>query len=153
MPETARMIMLATKQRFSKDGGIVAYHGYQSFKPSETMPEQTYQIGIELAERLWDKRFECIVATHLDRGHLHNHLLVNSVSFADDKRFRNNKTTYGQLRATSDNLCREHCLSVIERSAHGNARSYAEWRDTRQRQDIAQRSHPRRPRLGDGPFT
>jgi hypothetical protein len=127
-PTGVRDQMMRTKARFGKDGGIVAYHGYQSFKPGEVTPDIAHEIGVKLASRLWAERFEVIVATHLDRGHIHNHLLVNSVSFADGLRFRSNKTTYGQLRAESDRICLEHGLSVIEQPQQGNAKQYGEWR-------------------------
>lgn len=127
-PTGARDQMMRTKKRFGKADGIVAYHGYQSFKPGEVTPDVAHSVGVELAEKLWGDRFEIIVATHLDRSHVHNHLLVNSVSFTDGLRFRSNKTTYGKLRAESDRICRERGFSVIERLEYGKAKQYGEWR-------------------------
>ena len=124
----ARDQMLLTKARFSKENGIIAYHGYQSFAPGEVTPDMAHAIGVELAEKLWGDRFEIVVATHLDQQHIHNHFLVNSVSFADGLRFRSNKTTYGQLRAESDRLCAERGLSVITQPEYGKAKQYGEWR-------------------------
>ena len=85
---TARSEMMAVKERYGKDGGIMAFHGYQSFAPGECTPQMAHEIGVRLAEELWGERFQVLVATHLDKAHhLHNHFVVNSVSFADVKHF------------------------------------------------------------------
>ena len=112
--ETAFEEMMAVKQHFGKLGGNVAYHGYQSFKPGEVTPEQCHEIGVELANRLWGKSYQVLVATHLDKGHLHNHLVLNSVSFIDGIKFNDNFGAYYSMRMTSDELCRQNRLSVIE---------------------------------------
>lgn len=114
LPELAYERMTETKRRYGKPGGIVAYHGYMSFKPGEVTPKQCHALGVELAKRLWGERFEVIVATHQDREHLHNHFVVNSVSFKDGAKFRCNKTYHCVLAEASDKLCLEHGLSVIE---------------------------------------
>ena len=113
--DTAFEEMMAVKESFGKTGGNVAYHAYQSFKPGEVTPQMCHQIGVELAEKLWGDRYQVLVATHLDKEHLHNHFIVNSVSFVDGKKFNDKKAAYRKLRQTSDELCREHELSVIER--------------------------------------
>lgn len=110
----ARRQFQAVKNHFDKDGGIVAYHGYQSFAEGEVTPEEAHRIGIELAEELWGDRFQVIVATHVNTKCLHNHFVINSVSFADGKRFRDNRITYRVMRETSDRICKEHNLSVVE---------------------------------------
>ena len=81
---------------------------------------------MELARRLWGERFEVVVATHLNTGHYHNHFVINSVSFLDGGKFYNSREDYRQLRAMSDQLCREHGLSVIERPQN-RGRNYGEW--------------------------
>ena len=86
VPAIARDEMQMVKRQFGKEGGIVAFHGYQSFAPGEVTPEQAHAIGIELARRLWGDRFQVVVATHLDKEHIHNHFVLNSVSFVDVKR-------------------------------------------------------------------
>lgn len=63
--------MMMVKRQFGKEGGIIAFHGYQSFAPGEVTPEQAHQIGVDLAQRLWGDRFQVVVATHLDREHIH----------------------------------------------------------------------------------
>ena len=105
---------------------FLAYHIIQSFSPGEATPDQVHEIGCEFARRFLADRFECTVSTHLDKGHLHNHIVVNSVSYADGKMFRNNFDTYYHgIRQVSDELCRENRLSVIE--TDGKGKSYDEW--------------------------
>lgn len=114
IPETAAQQMTMTKLRFGKTGGNVAFHAYQSFRPGEVTADQCHQIGVELARKLWGDRFEIVVATHLNTGCLHNHFVLNSVSFTDGKRYNDCKATYREFRRLSDVICREHGLSVIE---------------------------------------
>lgn len=111
IPEIARDQMMLVKRQFGKEGGIAAFHGYQSFAPGEVTPEQAHEIGVELARRLWGDRFQVVVATHLDREHIHNHFVLNSVSFVDGKKYNDCKATYALMRRTSDQLCREHVCS------------------------------------------
>lgn len=115
----ARRQFQSVKNHFDKDGGIVAYHGYQSFAEGEVTPEEAHRIGIELAEELWGDRFQVIIATHVNTKCLHNHFVINSISFKDGKRFRDNRITYRIMRETSDRICIEHNLSVIENPHRG----------------------------------
>ena len=128
-PATAYRRMYRTKKRWNQpmdEGDILAYHIIQSFSPGEATPDQVHKIGCEFARRFLADRFECTVSTHLDKGHLHNHIVVNSVSYADGKMFRNNFDTYYHgIRQVSDELCRENRLSVIE--TDGKGKSYDEW--------------------------
>lgn len=125
-PGTAYGEMIATKKRFSKTGGVLAYHFIQSFKPGEVTPEQAHAIGVEFARRCFGERFEAVIGTHLDRHHLHNHIVVNSVSFVDGIKYHSSPESYfNTIRGTSDELCREHGLSVIE--PKGRGKHYAEW--------------------------
>ena len=126
-PEIARDEMQMVKQQYGKEGGIIAFHGYQSFAPGEVTPEQAHEIGVELARRLWGDRFQIVVATHLDREHIHNHFVLNSVSFVDGKKYNDCKATYALMRQTSDRLCREHGLSVIENPEQGRTMSRDTW--------------------------
>jgi hypothetical protein len=92
--------MMQTKKRFGKIGGNTAYHGYQSFSKGEVTAGIAHQIGCECARRLWGERYEVVVATHLDKECIHNHFVINSVSFVDGKKY----TTVGILPLTSGNL-------------------------------------------------
>lgn len=127
-PTTACEQMSRTKLQFQKTDGILAFHGYQSFVPGEATPETAHAIGVKLAQELWGERFEVIVSTHLDKHHLHNHFVLNSVSFTDGKRYYDNNATYSLMRQTSDRLCREYSLYVIENPQKGKSRHYAEWK-------------------------
>lgn len=110
----ARRQFVNVKKEFDKEDGIIAFHGYQSFLPGETTPEEAHRIGLELAEELWGDRFQVIVSTHLNTKCLHNHFLLNSVSFKDGRKYHDCLDSYKKLREVSDRICREHGLSVIE---------------------------------------
>ena len=125
--EIARQQMILTKKQWDKEGGIVAYHGYQSFASGEVTPEEAHRIGVALAEKLWGDRFEVIVATHLNTNCVHNHFVINSISFKDGLRYYDNKASYALMRRTSDKLCRENALSVIS-NPKCRGKHYAEWK-------------------------
>ena len=98
--------MRKTKERFGKPGGRLAYHLEQSFKEGEVTPELAHKIGVELARELFGGRYEVVVATHVDKVHIHNHILLNSVSFADGKKFHQPNSFYeNHIRKVSDALC------------------------------------------------
>ena len=128
-PATAREEMLAVKKRFGKETGTVAYHGYQSFAPGEATPEMAHEIGIKLAQRLWGNQYQVVVATHLDKeSHLHNHFVVNTVSFRNGIKYHRTAKDYHDMQAISDELCLEYRLSVIEDPQYGRSKHYGEWR-------------------------
>ena len=127
-PTTAREEMIAVKKRFGKEDGIVAFHGYQSFAPGECNPEMAHEIGKKLAEELWGSQYQVLIATHLDKAnHLHNHFVVNSVSFLDGKRYHRTNQDYRDMRMVSDRLCKEYQLSVVQQPEQGKGKHYAEW--------------------------
>lgn len=117
--ETAFKDMIQTKKHFGKERGILAYHGFQSFAEGEVTPEQAHEIGVKLAEELWGDGYEVIISTHINTKHIHNHFVVNSVSFVDGKKYINSRENYALMRRTSDDLCREYKLSVIEEKPCG----------------------------------
>ena len=124
---TAYAEMQETKSRFGKLGGVVGYHFIQSFAPGEVTPEQAHAIGVEFARRLFGDRYEVVIGTHLDKAHLHNHVVVNSVSFVDGKKYHSSPGSYYfDVRSTSDSLCRENDLPVIV--PQGKGKHYAEWK-------------------------
>ena len=126
-PSTARDEMIAVKKRFGKEDGTVAYHGYQSFAPGEATPELAHEIGLALAKKLWGEKYQVLVATHLDReNHLHNHFVVNTVSFVDGIKYHRTEQDYFDMQRESDRLCREYGLSVIRRP-EGKGKNYSEW--------------------------
>lgn len=129
LPATARDEMQAVKKRFGKEDGVIAYHGYQSFAPGEADPKTAHEIGIRLAKELWGEKYQVIVATHLDKeNHLHNHFVVNTVSFVDGIRYHRTGKDYHDMQVASDNLCREYGLSVIENIQYGKSKHYGEWK-------------------------
>lgn len=124
--DNAYEVMVSTKRKWGKEDGVQGYHIIQSFKPGEVTPEQAHAIGMEFAQKLFGDRYEAVVATHLNKRHYHNHIVINSVSFVDGKKYHSNQKSYFQmLRAESDRLCREHGLSVIKPKAKG--KQYPEW--------------------------
>lgn len=124
-PDTATYKMQQTKLRYGKTDGIIAFHAIQSFKPGEVTPELAHKIGVEFAKEMWGDRFEVLIATHLNRQHLHNHFVINSVSFADGKKYYDNTTNYNLMKKISDRLCEENNLSVI-RNPKSSGKHYAE---------------------------
>lgn len=115
------------KRLWKKTGGIVAYHGYQSFAAGEVDAKTAHEIGVKLAKALWGDRFQVVVSTHCNTGHYHNHFALNSVSYTDGKRYYDNKETYNRMRKESDRLCNEYGLSVIEKPKT-KGKSYDEWK-------------------------
>lgn len=107
--------MQITKNNFNKKDGILAFHLIQSFNNEKGVtPEIAHKIGIELCNELFADRFECLVATHLNTNNYHNHIIINSVSFRDGKKYYDNHESYSAIRKVSDNLCKEYGLSVLE---------------------------------------
>lgn len=126
VPESAHQEMQATKRRWDKRGGVLGYHIIHSYTPGEVTPEQAHAAGVDFARRLLGDCYEAVVSTHTDREHLHCHIVFNSVSFVDGKKYRSDFQSYfGTLRETSNTVSREHGLSVIEPESQG--RHYAEW--------------------------
>ena len=123
-PENAKEIMLSLLEDTDKDD-IQAYHGYQSFKPNEATPDVAHAIGVQLANELWGEDFPVIVATHIDKGHVHNHFCLSATGLSG-KRYHDCKATYKLMRDTSDRLCREYGLSVIEKPKKENRKHIAE---------------------------
>ncbi len=112
-PDTAREQFQIVKEQFAKEGGIIAYHGYQSFSEGETDPKTAHRIGVEFAKQVWGDDYQVVVATHLNTKCLHNHFVINSVSFRHGRRCQ--KKQWYELKNVSDMLCEKYGLSVVER--------------------------------------
>ena len=106
--------MIAVKRRFGERGKNIAYHGFQSFAPGEVTPEEAHSIGKETARRMWGSQYQVVVTTHLNTGKIHNHFVLNSVSFKTGKKFRNGIGDRFELRKISDAICAERNKSVIQ---------------------------------------
>ena len=127
VPESAARTWMDTKRRFGRTEGVQAYHLIQSFRPGEITPELAHEIGSRFAERYLDG-FEVIVGTHVDKAHVHNHIIFNSVSDRDGHKYHSSPDSYyREIRALSDSLCREYGLSVIGEPSR-KALTYVEWR-------------------------
>ena len=119
--------MLDTKRAYGKEDGVQYYHIIQSFKPGEITPEQALEIATEFAKEHLPG-YETVIGVHVDREHIHAHLVFNSVNADTGEKYHSNaQSYYQQIRATSDRLCREHGLSVIMEGSSGKAVSYIEW--------------------------
>ena len=127
--ETAFADMRQTKERWHKLGGVQGYHLVQSFAAGEVSPELAHQIAKELADRVLGGRYEYVIGTHLNTGHIHSHIVWNSVSRIDGKKYHSNGKSYvTEIRAVSDELCRKYKLSIIDtETSHHVAKPYAEW--------------------------
>lgn len=105
---------LATKKSYKKTDGMNFYQYVQSFSPEENItPQKAHEVALEFAEKAWTG-YEVFVATHCDAQHIHSHFVINSVSFENGKKLRQNPNTLKSLRALSDEICRQHSLSTLE---------------------------------------
>ena len=111
--ETADIEFAWTRRHAIDKGTNLGRHLIQSFQPGEVTPEQAHEIGMELAKEILGGKYEFVLTTHIDKDHVHNHLIFNAVSFTEHKHYHSNRRSYHFIRRTSDRLCQEHCLSVI----------------------------------------
>ena len=127
--ETAYEEMQMIKEHYHKTDGIVAFHSFHSFKEGEVTPELAHKIGIELAQKVWGDRFQVVVATHLNTNHIHNHFVINSVSFVDGKRYYDNRTSYAYLRKCSNDICKSYGLSYLEEKVTKKGIDYSKYQN------------------------
>lgn len=111
--ETADIEFEWTRRHAIDKGTNLGRHLIQAFQPGEVTPEEAHEIGMQLAKEILGGKYEFVLTTHVDKEHVHNHLLWNAVSFTDHKHYHSNKRSYHYIRRTSDRLCKEHGLSVI----------------------------------------
>ena len=111
--ETADIEFAWTRRHAIDKGMNLGRHLIQAFEPGEVTPEEAHWIGMELAREVLGGKYEFVLATHIDRDHVHNHLIFNAVSFQDHRHYHSNKRSYHFIRRTSDRICKEHGLSVI----------------------------------------
>ncbi len=109
---------------------VIARHLIQSFDVGEVTPEQAHEIGKQFADKWLKGKFEYVIATHIDKGHCHNHIIFNAVNYVDFHAYRSNKQTYRQMRQLSDEICKEHGLSVIPPS-QSKGLSYKEYTEAK----------------------
>lgn len=126
-PETADLEFELTLEANIRSGGKnKAFHFIQSFEPEETTPELAHEIGKQLAESHLGNQYEYVLTTHIDKGHIHNHVIFCASSFVTHQKYNDCKKSYYQLRQTSDELCAGHGLSVLPLNQN-HGKSHYEW--------------------------
>jgi len=111
--ETADIEFELTLSQALEKGNNLAHHLIQSFEPGEATPEQAHEIGRRLADEITKGRHEYVLTTHIDKGHIHNHLIFCAASFVDYKKYISNKKSYYAIRNASDRLCKEYGLTKV----------------------------------------
>ena len=127
--ESAFEDMCLIKKMWHKEKGVQGFHLVQSFAPGEASPELAHQIGQEFAQKLLNGKFQVVISTHLNTKCLHNHLVWNSVSLTNGKKYRSNQKSYiTRIRRISDELCKKYHLSIIDtEKSQQAAMPYAQW--------------------------
>ena len=117
--------MNALKKQYEKEDGILGFHFVQSFKPGETDKETAHKVGREWAE-IFLSNYQYVLSTHVDKGHIHNHIIINSVGL-DGKKYHSCINEREDIRAYSDVICRKYGLSIINNKYQNRTMSYKEW--------------------------
>lgn len=112
--ENAHKEFEITKKQFGSRTKTLAHHLIQSFVPEEVSFEEAHQVGIELCEKILEGKYEYVLATHIDKDHIHNHIIFNSIDVDEGKVYHSYYGSYMNIRNQSDRLCKEHNLSVID---------------------------------------
>ena len=137
-PETAADEFMLFRQEYqqstgrTQDNEVIGYHVRQAFKPEEITPEEANEIGKELASRMTDDQFAYVVATHIDKHHIHNHIIICSTDLEGQHKYRDVKQSAKDLAQISVSLCREHSLSVIQ-NPQDKTVSYDKWQGNQRR--------------------
>ena len=126
-PETADIEFEFTIAQALNRGNNLAHHLIQSFEPGEVDYQKAHEIGKQLADAVTKGQYEYVLTTHIDKGHVHNHIIFCSVNFVDYHKYNSNERSYYGIRNMSDRLCRENGLSVIAPQKGGKGKSYAEY--------------------------
>ena len=125
--ETADIEFGYTLSQALDKGNNLAFHLIQSFAPGEVDYEKAHEIGKQLADAVTKGQHEYVVTTHIDKGHIHNHVIFCAVNFVDHHKYNSNKRSYYGIRNMSDKLCRENGLSVVVPGKGSKGKSYAEY--------------------------
>ena len=126
-PETADIEFAFTIAQALNRGNNLAHHLIQSFEPGEVDYQKAHEIGKQLADAVTKGQYEYVLTTHIDKGHVHNHIIFCAVNFVDHHKYNSNKRSYYGIRNMSDRLCRENGLSVVVPQKGGKGKSYAEY--------------------------
>ena len=125
--ETADIEFAYTLSQALEKGNNLAHHLMQSFEPGEVSYEKAHEIGRQLADAVTKGQHEYVLTTHIDKGHVHNHIIFCAVNFVDHHKYNSNKRSYYGIRNMSDKLCRENGLSVVVPGKGSKGKSYAEY--------------------------
>ena len=125
--ETADIEFAYTLSQALEKGNNLAHHLMQSFEPGEVSYEKAHEIGRQLADAVTKGQYEYVLTTHIDKGHVHNHIIFCAVNFIDYRKYNSNKRSYYGIRNISDRLCRENGLSVVAPGRGSKGKSYAEY--------------------------
>ena len=126
-PETADIEFEFTIAQALDRGNNLAHHLIQSFEPGEVDYQKAHEIGKQLADAVTKGQHEYVLTTHIDKGHVHNHIIFCAVNFVDHHKYNSNKRSYYGIRNMSDKLCRENGLSVVVPGKGSKGKSYAEY--------------------------
>ena len=124
--ETADIEFQMLLDQAYQKGNNLAHHLIQAFEPGETTAEQAHEIGRQLADEVLQGKYPYVITTHIDKGHLHNHIIFCAVDMANQRKYISNRQSYAFIRRTSDRLCKEHGLSVVK-PGKDKGKTYAEW--------------------------
>ena len=113
------------QEEYHKESGRLCSHCVMSFPPGEVNPQQAHELGMELAEKLWSD-YQVLVVTHIDKTHIHNHFVVNSVSYMTGDKIHTSKKDLQQMKKICDSLCLEHGLGVVEKGKHADGTAIEE---------------------------
>ena len=125
--ETADIEFEYTLSQALQKGNNLAFHLIQSFEPGEVDYQKAHEIGKQLADAVTKGQHEYVLTTHIDKGHVHNHIIFCAVNFVDHRKYNSNKRSYYGIRNMSDKLCRENGLSVVVPGKGSKGKSYAEY--------------------------
>ena len=125
--ETADIEFGYTLSQARDKGNNLAFHLIQSFAPGEVDYQKAHEIGRQLADAVTKGQHEYVLTTHIDKGHVHNHIIFCAVNFVDHRKYNSNKRSYYGIRNMSDKLCRENGLSVVVPGKGSKGKSYAEY--------------------------
>lgn len=114
LPENAYYEMQLVKNNFHKEDGRLGYHIIQSFQKGEITPEKCNKIGVKFANQLWGDKYQVLVCTHTNKENIHNHIILNSVSFVDGNKYHNSKADIAFMKQVNDDLCFKNGLSVVD---------------------------------------
>ena len=132
--ENAHKEFELTKKQFNSRTKTLVHYLIQSFVPEEVNFEEAHQVGIELCEKILEGKYEYVLATHIDKEHIHNHIIFNSIDVDEGKVYHSYYGSYMNIRNQSDRLCKEHNLSVIDQETEKEIneikrRKFVNWYD------------------------